>query len=88
MRPRKFSEEMIVKILNEASEGNDLDTICDKYAISYGTYYKWKSKYENINAESLDKIKQLEINNINLKSMYKKICAENKILQDAIEGKF
>lgn len=88
MRQSKFSEDDIVKILNKRSAHMSLDEICKKYAISKGTYYKWRSQYGDMKlSSSLRRIKLLEAKNKRLKNLYAKICLEKKILQDAIEGK-
>ena len=42
---KRFTEEQIIKILEEGRSGLAVGALCRKYAISPATYYNWKNKF-------------------------------------------
>ncbi len=42
MRPQKFSDTKIIKILKEAEMGSSINDICRKYGIGRTTFYHCK----------------------------------------------
>ena len=42
---KRFTEEQIVRILQEAEAGMLARDVCRKHNISEQTFYRWKSKY-------------------------------------------
>lgn len=51
----KYSEEKIIKILNEVEAGAKVLETCRKYGISDATYYNWKSKYGGMQVSDVKK---------------------------------
>jgi len=87
MKKSRFTETQIVAILNEADAGIQVKEICRKHGISDATYYNWKSKYGGMSASDLKRMKEMEIENSNLKRMYADMALENRALRDLIEKK-
>lgn len=87
MRKAPFSETQIVQILNEADAGTPVKEICRKHGISYATYYNWKSKYGGMEASDLKRMKELERELSQFKSMYADMALENRAMKDQIEKK-
>jgi len=87
MKKSRFTETQIVAILNEADAGIQVKEICRKHGISDATYYNWKSKYGGMSASDLKRMKEMEIENSNLKRMYADMALENRALKDLIEKK-
>ena len=87
MKQSRFTEVQIVKILSEENQGKTVNEICRNHGISQGTFYKWKSKYGDMDAHQLSQLKEYE----RQLSQYKKIVAEltleNTVLKDVIEKK-
>lgn len=68
MKKSKFSEEQIVKILQEASADSMSGTeLCKKHGISSNTFYAWKCKYAGMETEDVKRLKELEAENAALK---------------------
>jgi putative transposase len=50
---KRYNTENIVKIVIEKRSGVSIHEICDKYAISESTFYRWQSEYaEHIRKQS------------------------------------
>lgn len=45
---QRFTEEQIIKILQEPKEGLTVEALCRKYAIASATYYRWKNKFHGL----------------------------------------
>ena len=88
MKKSRFSEEKIVKILNEASAGRKVVDICREYGISDVTFYKWRSKYGGLGVSDLKRLKQLEIENQQLKKLLADTMLDKQILKDLLTKKF
>lgn len=68
MKKSKFSEEQIVKILQEAAAGQSSQAeLCRKHGISQNTFYLWKRKYAGMETDDVRRLKELEAENAALK---------------------
>ncbi len=45
MRKSRFSEEQIVRIIQEYAAGAKVSELCRKHGMSDATFYKWKARY-------------------------------------------
>ena len=88
MKKSNFSEPQIIKILALQEQGKSVSEICREYGISQGTFYKWKSKYSDMEVSQVKQLKDLERE----LGLYKKIVAEltlqNTVQKDVIEKTF
>lgn len=87
MRKTRFTEFQIVKILKVVEGGRAVTDICREHGVSSVTFYKWKSKYEGMEASDIRRMKDLEAENTRLKQVYAELSLENKVLKDVIERK-
>jgi putative transposase len=68
MKKSRFSEEQIVKILQEAAAGQSTQTeLCRRHGISQNTFYLWKRKYAGMETDDVRRLKELEAENAALK---------------------
>ena len=65
----RFTDEQIIKLLKEHETGEGAADICRRYGISQGTFYKYKSKYSDMDVSDAKKIKALEIEDAKLKKL-------------------
>ncbi len=87
MKRKKYSEQQIVKILNEAQAGVPVTELSRQYGFSQSAFYKWKAKYGGMDVSALKRLKELEDENSKLKQMYAELSLENKVLKDIVEKK-
>ncbi len=68
--PRKrHKPEQIVSILREAERGGTIKAVCRKYGVSEQTFHRWKKMYGGLGVTEVQRIKQLEKENTELKKL-------------------
>ena len=67
MRGKRFTEDKIIEILQEAQAGIGVSELCRKYGICDATYYNWKAKYGGLTQNEARRLKSLEDENRRLK---------------------
>ena len=60
---KRFTEEQIVRILQEAGSGMATKDVIRKHNISEQTFYRWKSKYVGMQVSKVKRLKELEREN-------------------------
>lgn len=85
---RRFSEEQIIRILQEAEAGTKVIDLCRKHGISDATYYNWKAKYGGMNVSDMKKLKVLEDENRRLKRIVADQALDIQALKAVVEKKF
>jgi len=45
MKSKRFTDEHIIKILQDAETGLSVADVCRKYKCSEQSFYRWKAKY-------------------------------------------
>lgn len=81
MKKSRFSEEKIVKILQEAESGVSVADLCRKHGMSDAAFYTWRQKFGGLTVTDLKRLKSLGEENRKLK----KIVADQALKIDAIE---
>ena len=66
---KRFTEEQIIKMLQEAECGLTVQALCRKYAIASATYYRWKTRFSGLTLSEARKLKTLEQENKQLKRL-------------------
>lgn len=72
---QRFTEEQIIKVLEEGRGGMKVEDLCRKHGISYATYYVWKNKYADMTVSEAKRMRTLESENAKLK----KLVAEQQL---------
>lgn len=57
---KRFTEEQIIKVLEEGRTGIKIEELCHKYGISTPSYYKWKQKFGDMVVSDAKRLKSLE----------------------------
>ena len=84
---KRFTESQIVAAIKKQEAGIAVKDICREIGISDATFYNWKSKYGGMEASDVKRMKELEAENVQLKSMYAEASMENRALKNLIEKK-
>ena len=85
---KRFTESQIVATIKKQEAGIPVKDICREIGISDATFYNWKAKYGGMDASDVKRMKELEVENTQLKSMYAEASMENRELKNLIEKKF
>ncbi len=81
---KRFSEEQIVKILQEAEIAKNKREVCRKYNITEQTLYRWKRKYQGMDVAEIKRLKALEEENAKLKKLLAEQMLVNEGLKDVL----
>ena len=87
MKQKRFSSEQISRILQAYDNGQDVASIVREYGVSRASFYKWRSKYQGMDSQSLKRLKQLEQENQKLKHMYAELALDLKVAKEILEKK-
>jgi putative transposase len=83
VKKSQFSEEQIVRILQEAASGGKSQAqLCREHGISENTFYTWKRKYGGLQSQDVRRLKELEQEN----SQLKRLLAERDLEVDAVRS--
>lgn len=85
---KRFTEEQIIGILQEAEAGMKVMDVCRKHAISDATYYNWKAKYGGMTVSDAKKLKAYEDENRRLKRLVADQALDIQALKAVVEKKF
>jgi putative transposase len=84
---KRFTESQIVSSIKKQEAGIAVKDICRELGISEATFYNWKAKYGGMEASDVKRMKELEAENAQLKSMYAEACIDIRALKNLIEKK-
>ena len=85
---KRYTEEQIISVLNEAEAGAKTTDLCRKYGMSDATFYKWKAKYAGLTISELKRLKALEDENRRLKQIVAQQALDNWALKELLSKNF
>jgi putative transposase len=88
MKGKRFKEEQIIRILQEAEAGVAVGDLCRKHNCSEQSFYRWKSKYAGMDVSDAKRLKELERENAELKKMVAEQALDIRMLKDVNSRKW
>ena len=82
MKSKRFSDEQIIKILQEAESGMSVADVCRKHNCSEQSFYRWKAKYGGMEVSEAKRLRELERENAELKKMVAEQALDIRMLKD------
>ena len=88
MKGKRFSEEQIIRILQEADSGLSVADICRKHNCSEQSFYRWKTKFGGMDVSEAKRLRELEKENAELKKMVAEQALDIRMLKDVNSRKW
>ena len=85
---KRYTEEQIIAVLNEAESGARTADLCRKHGMSDATFYNWKAKYAGLTVSELKRLKSLEDENRRLKQIVADQVWDNWALKELLSKNF
>lgn len=85
---KRFSDEQIIKILQESDKAKTIEGLCKKHNISKTTFYIWRRKFGGMSLKEAKRLKSLEKENIRLKKLVAEYALHNDALKDVLSKKW
>ncbi|MHA0041464.1 transposase [Deinococcus sp. PEB2-63] len=88
MKTRQFTEDQIVKLLQDAKKGEKpVEELCRDLGCSTASYYAWKKKYGDTNVDEARRLRRLEKENARLLRIVGQQRLEIDAMRDVIQKK-
>jgi len=84
---KRFSEEQIIRILQEAEAVGNAKSVTRKHNISEQTFYRWRNKYGGMEVSEAKRLKSLEKENAELKRLVADLTLDKRMLKDVLSKK-
>ena len=70
MKKKRYSEQQVVTILQEAEKGEKtIGGVCKAYGVSEQSFYRWRKKFGGMEVGDVRKLRGLEKENARLKRL-------------------
>ena len=91
MSRKRYSPEEIISKLREAevllSQDKTVSEVVRQLGVSEQTYYRWEKEYGGLDKTQARKLKALEKDNLQLKTLVADLSLDNAILKEVLSKK-
>lgn len=88
MKSKRFTEEQIIRILQEAEGGLAVADVCRKHNCSEQSFYRWKAKFGGMEVSKAKRLRELERENAELKKIVADQTLDIRMLKDVNSRKW
>lgn len=88
MKGNRFSEEQIIRILQEAEAGLSVAEVSRKHNCSEQSFYRWKAKFGGMQVSEAKRLRALERENTQLKKIVAEQTLDIRMLKDVNSRKW
>jgi putative transposase len=89
MKKKRFTSEQIVRMLRQAQAADQtVSQVCKEYGVSEQTWYRWKSKYGQMDVAEVRRLRELEKENAHLKRIVAERDLEIDAMKEVLKGNF
>ena len=88
MRKSRFTEEQIIRVLEQVQSGQQVKDVCREHGIAEATYYRWRSKFGGMDISEARRLKELEAENRRLKAAVADLTLDKQALKEALSRKW
>lgn len=85
MARKRFAPEQIVAIIREAEESGSIQDTCRKHGISNVTFHRWKRQYGGLPTPEVQRMRQLEKENRQLKQLAGDQALANQVMREEMK---
>ncbi len=82
MKRKRFTEEQIIRVLNEVEQTGNIREACGLNNISEQTFNRWRTKFGGMDVSEAKRLKELERENSELKKIVADLTLDNRMLKD------
>ena len=86
MKKSQFSDSQTLTILKQHESGVQVADLSREHNVSTALIYQWHSKFGDMDASMMKRLKELEAENARLKKMYTEERIKAELRQEALEG--
>ncbi len=88
MKGKRFKEEQIIRLLHEAESGLTVADVCRKHNCSEQSFYRWKATFGGMTVSEAKRLKELERENSELKTIVADQVLDIRMLKDVNSRKW
>ena len=92
MKRKRHTPEQIIKKLREAdtmlAAGKTIGQVAQALGVSEQTFHRWCNQYGGMKSEEAKRLKELEAENLRLKTLLAEAELDKAILKEALEGNY
>ena len=82
---KRFTEEQIIKVLDEFTNGKSAKDLGREYGVQPNTIYTWKRRFGDMSQQEIQKLRSLEDENTKLKRLVAELSLDNMVQKDIIK---
>jgi putative transposase len=88
MKRKRFTEEQIIGILQEAEASGNIREVCRIHNLTETTFYRWRSKFGGMDVSEARRLKEFERENGELKRIVAEQALDIRMLKDVNSKKW